>query len=126
MRRVRFEKDFLDKQIGDIDYVNNEEYKILKKNEIADDYTSPSERKAILISNLEDTFNQIMKAIKEQHYEKAKSFLSHSGSGDAYGQDNYYIDLSHIIAKESYYQTEDIGDFIEILEELDREEEMEK
>ena len=118
-RRVLIIKPIFDKGVGDVQFVNDEQYKYLKKGGYVEDYTPPYERKKILIEGLNNLFNKFITLLQQEKYNDAENLLSFSDSGDGYGGENYFLDVS--ILSEKTIGLVDLMDLIELIRKLDKE-----
>lgn len=55
--------------------------------------TLAQEQYKILKQHTLDTLNEVVQLIKNEKYDKLDDYVSFSGAGDGYGDENHYIDF---------------------------------
>ncbi|WBF79409.1 hypothetical protein BNCALIDO_00019 [Aeromonas phage vB_AdhM_TS9] len=55
--------------------------------------TLAQEQYKILKQHTLDTLNEVIQLIKNEKYDKLDNYVSFSGAGDGYGDENHYIDF---------------------------------
>jgi len=116
MIKYRLKQDFMNMKQGEIIELNEKEAQIMK--DIISVYYSKEAIHNIVKERVICRLKNIITYIENEEYDKIESLLVLSPSGDAYGEDNYYIDFSDIAKDLIENNICDIYDVINFLEEM--------
>lgn len=114
--KYRLTDYFMGMNKDDIVELNEKEAHMLKN--IIIRYYSKKEIHDIVRDRITDKLKDIIQDIENGKYQKVIKDLSESPAGDAYGEDNYYIDFSYVANDLISNDIDDIGTALQFLEAL--------
>ena len=124
MTKYRLKQDFMNMKQDQIVELNEKDAQIMK--DIINAHYSNKDIHKIVKERAIYRLKDIITHIENEEYDKIESLLVISPSGDAYGEDNYYIDFSDIAKDLIKNYICDIYDVINFLEEMKEKEKLEE